>query len=127
LSLSGGVYQMDTDGGCTAQSLDVNVHAYIMGFQFKPISTSTDPNFLAASVIFPDLNTGADYLTVGKTTPTAPEAVTIVYDTTAGNVAGPKVTLNNYGGQLETIKVAFVFTVINQFSATWDMGVSSLF
>lgn len=100
LTLSGGIYQLDTDAGCTLQNLNVNVHAYIMGFQFKPISTSTDPNFLAASVIFPDLDPTTNYLTVGRTAPAAPEAITIFYDAVAGNVAGPQVTLNNYGGQL---------------------------
>jgi hypothetical protein len=116
---------MDTDG-CASQQLAVNVHAYIMGFQFNPIATSTDPNFLAASIVFPNLAAATNnYLTIGKATPTDPEAVTITYDNTPGNLAGPQVTLNNYGGQLETIKVAFVFTVINEFPV--DMGVSSLF
>jgi hypothetical protein len=118
---------MDTDG-CASQQLAVNVHAYIMGFQFNPIATSTDPNFLADSIVFPNLAAAtSNYLTIGKSAPADPEAFTITYDNTPGNLAGPQVTLNNYGGQLETIKVAFVFTVINEFAAGWDMGVSSLF
>lgn len=126
LTLNGAQYQMDTDAGCTtAQALDVAIHSYIMGFQFNPVATSTDPNFIAASIIWPGLTT-TDYLTVGKSTPATPEAITITY-AAAGLAAGPQVTLNNYGGQLQTIKVAFVFTVINSQASALGMGVGSLF
>jgi hypothetical protein len=70
LTLVAGAYQMDT-AGCPGAGFDVAVHAYIMGFQFKPISTSTDPNFLAASIVWPGLNSApnTDYLTIGSAAP----------------------------------------------------------
>ncbi len=89
---------MDTDAGCVLGSFDVAVHAYIMGFQFKPISTSTDPSFLAASIVWPGLTT-TNYLTVGKTAPATPQAITILY-AAVGAASGPQVTLSNYGTQL---------------------------
>ena len=41
--------------------------------------------------------------------------VQIVYDSTNAVTVpnGPKFTINNYGGQLQTIKIAIVLTVIN--------------
>jgi hypothetical protein len=125
-------------GGTTTN--DVAVHAYIMGFQFNP--DTADDEFLAASVDFSataktNVATAvASFLelaTVGFNAAANRDdsdgfGVEIIYDGTGpftDNV-GPLVDIPKFQTQLETIKIGFVFTVLNVV-ATLDTNFNSDF
>jgi hypothetical protein len=123
LTYTGSAYVFST--ACTvAPGFSVAVHSYIMGFQFQP-DTNID-QYLAASITWPTLSS-SNNLQIGQDSAATvvPNGIQIKYNTAAGSLTGPLVTLNNYNGQLQSIKVAFVFTVINSYPL--DNGVDSTF
>jgi hypothetical protein len=91
------------------------IHAYVMGFQWNPSKSTTV--FLGASVL--NGNGGAPNPTSDS------QGWTIGY--TQGAATGPQVTINNYGGALEWIKIGFVYSRLDEAATDYPLNSDLLY